>query len=105
MGLGHLNAGFILHILNEQSEHRIFRTSILVRSMDCWWANCLRDEEERKGIAGLIERVREDDGFVFTREIYQAALQNLKDGKGLFANETGSDEDAISSEHIDEQQV
>jgi hypothetical protein len=105
MGLEYLNAGFLLHILNEQSEHRIFRTSMFVRSMDCWWANCLRDEEEREGIADLIERVREDDGFVFTREMYQAALQSRKDGKGLFSNETGSDEDKIGSEHIEEQQV
>jgi hypothetical protein len=43
--------------------------------MDRWWANCLRNEEERSWIGDLIRWVREDEDFLFTREDYEQALE------------------------------
>lgn len=77
MGLERLNAGFLLHILNEQSEENELNTRGICNSMDTWWANCLRNEEERAWIGELIQRVRsaDENGYVFTREDYEEALQ------------------------------
>jgi len=50
--------------------------------MDRWWANCIRNEEERQWIGTLIRRVRqsssksEERGYVFTREEYEKTIQN-----------------------------
>lgn len=74
MGLEHLNAGFLLHVLNEQSEHQLLDTPRFRSSMDQWWTNCVRNEEERNWIGKIIQSVRGDDTFVFTREMYEAAL-------------------------------
>jgi hypothetical protein len=43
--------------------------------MDRWWANCLRNEEEREWLGEVIRKVRMNDGYVFTREMYEAALE------------------------------
>jgi hypothetical protein len=49
--------------------------------MDRWWANCIRNEEEREWVGGIIAKVREEEGYVFTREMYMAALdQRLQTG-------------------------
>jgi hypothetical protein len=77
LGLEHLNAGFLLHVLNEQSEKNELNNRGLQNSMDKWWANCLRNSEERRWIAETIRKVR-TEGFVFTREMYEQALQNRK---------------------------
>jgi hypothetical protein len=78
-GFERLNAGFILHVLNEQSESRKLRSNILRRSLDRWWANCLRNKDERKAIAKIIRKVRErKSGFVFTRAMYEDALERRR---------------------------
>jgi hypothetical protein len=89
MGLEHLNAGFVLHVLNEQSEYEELVTRMLLGSMDRWWANCIRNENERRSIALIVRRVRSEDGFVFTRDMYEAALRRRQSGQDLFADEQG----------------
>lgn len=74
LGLERLNAGFLLHVLSEQSEANELNSRGIRSSMDRWWANCLRNEEERSWIGDLIRRVREED-FLFTREDYEQALE------------------------------
>lgn len=71
MGLERLGVGFLLHVLNEQSEHGELDTRGIRSSMDGWWANCVREEEERVRIGGLIVRVRRGV-CVFRREEYLA---------------------------------
>ncbi|KAF8903124.1 opioid growth factor receptor conserved region-domain-containing protein [Gymnopilus junonius] len=77
MELERLNAGFLLHVLNEQSEENELNTRGICNSMDTWWANCLRNKEERTWIGALIRRVRsaDENGFIFTREDYEEALR------------------------------
>ncbi|KAF9643403.1 hypothetical protein BDM02DRAFT_3104469 [Thelephora ganbajun] len=78
-GYEHLNYAFLLHVLNEQSEHGQLNTSIIRHSMDRWWANCVRGHRERDWINEKIVRVRNrdvDEPFVFTREMYEAAINN-----------------------------
>lgn len=74
LGLERLNAGFLLHVLSEQSEANELNSRGIRGSMDRWWANCLRNEQERSWIGDLIRRVREED-FLFTREDYEQALE------------------------------
>ncbi|TCD70882.1 hypothetical protein EIP91_001190 [Steccherinum ochraceum] len=88
MGLEHLNAGFLLHVLNEQSQFGQLRSSRLVGSMDDFWANCIRNDEEREWVGKLIRKVR-DDEFSFTRDLYEDAMKRRKD--------TGSFREASSS--------
>ncbi|OCH88684.1 hypothetical protein OBBRIDRAFT_795005 [Obba rivulosa] len=87
LGLERLNAGFLLHVLNEQSEHGALDAPALRNSMDRWWANCLRNDAERDWIGGLIEKVRqgqkEEDGFVWTRSLYERALEQRKEKGSL----------------------
>ena len=47
--------------------------------MDRWWANCIRNEEERKWIRDTIQKVRSKDGYVFTQEMYEEALERRRD--------------------------
>ncbi|KAF7365073.1 OGFr-N domain-containing protein [Mycena venus] len=80
-GFERLNAGFLLHVLSEQSEAHELNNPGLRSSMDRWWANCIRNQEEREWVGGIIIKVREEDGYVFTREMYTAALdQRLRTG-------------------------
>ncbi|KAJ6559061.1 opioid growth factor receptor conserved region-domain-containing protein [Mycena vulgaris] len=82
-GYERLNAGFLLHVLNEQSEAGKLNKPGLCSSMDRWWANCIRDEEEREWVGGVITKVRqaEEGRYVFTRDMYTAALaQRLETG-------------------------
>lgn len=75
LGLERLNAGFLLHVLQEQSENNELNTQGIRGSMDRWWANCVRNDEERTWIGGAIKKVRAGgDGYVFTREMYKDAL-------------------------------
>ena len=79
LGREHLNYAFILHVLNEQSEHGQLNTSIIRGSMDRWWANCVRGDREREWINQTIARARDEDvdePFVFSREMYEAAIGN-----------------------------
>jgi len=78
-GYEYLNYGFLLHVLNEQSEHGQLNTSILRSSMDRWWANCVRRLRERDWINQKIATARDkdvDEPFVFTRELYEEAINN-----------------------------
>ena len=81
MGLERLNAGFLLHVLAEQSEYGELNTPGIRSSMDRWWANCLRNEAEREFVAQAIAKVRA--GGEFTREMYEAALKRRK-SEGTF---------------------
>ncbi|KIY72009.1 hypothetical protein CYLTODRAFT_389511 [Cylindrobasidium torrendii FP15055 ss-10] len=82
MGLERLNAGFLLHVLNEQSQYDELRSRMLISSMDRWWANCIRNEDERKWVGDVIRKVRTSK-WVFTTEMYESALQSRQDGRGL----------------------
>lgn len=82
MGLEYLNAGFLLHVLNEQSEHKLLKAGLLRDSMDRWWANCLRNEAEREWVGLTIKKAR--NGEIFTRERYEANLTRRKE-LGSFA--------------------
>ncbi|GLB38411.1 putative opioid growth factor receptor (OGFr) conserved region [Lyophyllum shimeji] len=74
-GLEHLNVGFLLHVLCEQSESDNLNTPGIRSSMDRWWTNCIRNDEERRRVADLIRKVRAGtDGYVFTRDMYNAAI-------------------------------
>lgn len=74
MGLERLNASFLLHVLNEQSEYGELNTASIRSSMDRWWANCIRNDEERQWIQQVIVKVRAGE-FSFSRERYEAALK------------------------------
>jgi hypothetical protein len=83
LGLEHLNVGFLLHVLNEQSESKgstgtQLNSRSIQSSMDRWWANCLRHEEDRRWIGAIIKRVRQGQGFVFTRDMYEDALERRR---------------------------
>ncbi|KAI0662203.1 opioid growth factor receptor conserved region-domain-containing protein [Cubamyces menziesii] len=82
-GLEHLNAGFLLFVLAEQSANGQLNTSMIRSSMDRWWINCLRNEEERDWIGEMVQRVRTQPDFVFTDEAYRAALKRRED-PGIF---------------------
>ncbi|KAI0338989.1 hypothetical protein BDW22DRAFT_1432191 [Trametopsis cervina] len=79
-GLERLNAGFLLHVLNEQSENDELNTETIRVSMDRWWANCIRNVEEREWIGKLIKKVRAGD-LEFTRSLYEEVLQSRKEGR------------------------
>lgn len=67
--------GFLLHVLSEQSESNELNSSGIRNSMDRWWANCIRNDEERTRIGGIIAKVRSgSDGYVFTRDLYKGIL-------------------------------
>lgn len=82
MGLERLNAAFLLHVLQEQSEANELNSPSIRGSMDRWWANCIRNEDERIWIGKLIRKVRSNDGYIFTREAYKKVLENrMKEGR------------------------
>jgi hypothetical protein len=75
-GLERLNRGWVLHVLNEQSENEELNCGGILRSMDNWWANCLRNEREREEVCELIGKVRQGSGFVYTREMYEKVMSS-----------------------------
>ena len=94
LGLERLNAGFLLHVLGEQSEEDELNTPMLQSSMDRWWANCIRcvvmirpavlqpnphssNSAERQWITEHIRKVRSGKGS-FTRDMYKEALERRK---------------------------
>ena len=79
MGLEHLNAGLLLHVLYEQSTENQLkdRYGYLQSSMDRWWANCIRNQEEREFIGLLIGRVRRGE-VKLEREKYEELLERRK---------------------------
>lgn len=87
LGLERFNAGFVLHILNEQSEHNKLNSALLRDSMDRWWANCIRDDCEREWVGRAIGNVRA--GGVFTRQMYENAMTS-RQLTGRFPDEYGS---------------
>ncbi|KAH0832026.1 opioid growth factor receptor conserved region-domain-containing protein [Lanmaoa asiatica] len=81
LGVEHLNAGFLLHILNEQCENNMLNSASLRLSMDRWWANCIRDDNERDWVGQAIRKVR--SGGPFTREMYETAM-GIRQSTGRF---------------------
>lgn len=82
MGLEHLNAGFLLHVLQEQSSNDQLNAHHLKSSMDRWWANCIRNEDERAFIRELIAEVRSGEKK-FTKEMYHDLLERRRKTGGL----------------------
>lgn len=67
--------------------------------MDRWWANCIRNDEERRRIGEVIATVRSDKTFVFTRDMYERALERRKETGMLSFDKSGpSDPDAETRE-------
>lgn len=95
MGLEHLNGGFILHLLNEQSEHNTLADAYLIGSMDRWWANCIRNQEERQVIREGITKVRSGQ-MTFTREMYEDALKRRKEA-GILSLATNQSEEPVTT--------
>lgn len=81
LGMEHLNAGFVLHVLNEQSENGLLNSASLQLSMDRWWAGCIRDAYERDWVGRAITKVR--SGGPFTREMYETAM-GIRQSTGRF---------------------
>ena len=81
--LEHFNAGFLLFVLAQQSEHRQLSTPMIQSSMDKWWINCVRNAQERKWLNEAARRVRENPGSVFSEEVYKAILQRRKETGSL----------------------
>lgn len=79
LDLERLNAGFLLFVLAEQSENGELNTLAIRTSMDRWWANCVRNDEERKWIGEMIQDVREGEDGIWTREKYVEALKRRKE--------------------------
>ena len=47
--------------------------------MDRWWANCIRNDEERQWIGETIRKVRlRSDDFIFTSDEYKKYLESRR---------------------------
>ncbi|KAI0357467.1 hypothetical protein OH77DRAFT_1398792 [Trametes cingulata] len=90
LGLERLNAGFLLFVLAEQSENNQLNSPTIRSSMDKWWANCLRNEEERAWVNDMVRKARTDRDFVFTDEAYRAALLRRKETGSFRDSDVGS---------------
>lgn len=79
-GLERFNAGFLLFVLAEQSEHQKLLSRMLQSSMDKWWANCIRDDEERKFVNDSIARVRArvNPIYLFSEDMYRETLRRRR---------------------------
>jgi len=86
LGLEHLNAGFLLFVLSEQSEHGLLDARSIKSSMDRFWVGCIRNKQEREDIEKIIERVRYD-GLCFTTEQYKDSL-DFRAGAGVKSMDT-----------------
>ena len=72
----HLNIGFLLFVLSEQSESKELDSRSIRSSMDRWWANCIRNQRAREWIGEQIRKVRSGStGYAFTRQMYRDALE------------------------------
>ena len=83
LGLEHFNAGFLLFVLSQQSEHRQLSTQFLLNSMDKWWINCIRNDEERKWINEAVARVRRNPSSIFSEEVYRTILRKRQETGSL----------------------
>ncbi|CAE6460605.1 unnamed protein product [Rhizoctonia solani] len=71
----HYAAPFVLHVLNEQSEHGLLNTLTIQNSLDQWWANCNRNEQERETVGAIVARVRDKTNkWTFTRAMYEQMI-------------------------------
>ncbi|KAJ1303410.1 hypothetical protein OPQ81_011602 [Rhizoctonia solani] len=78
----HYAAPFVLHVLNEQSEHGLLSTPMLQNSLDRWWANCNRNDQERETIRDIITHIRDKSKkWVFTRATYEQMI-NTREEQG-----------------------
>ncbi|KIJ64632.1 hypothetical protein HYDPIDRAFT_175558 [Hydnomerulius pinastri MD-312] len=89
LGLERFNAGFLLHVLNEQSENNELNSPLLRDSMDRWWANCIRDDYERDWVNRAVAKVR--TGGEFTRQMYENALTSRQTRGGFSDDGTAGD--------------
>ncbi|KAI0755220.1 opioid growth factor receptor conserved region-domain-containing protein [Daedaleopsis nitida] len=96
-GLEVYNGGFLLFVLAEQSANKQLNSQTIKSSMDRWWANCLRNEEERKWVNGIVRKVRSQPDFVFTEEAYREALRRRKE-TGSLKDESGGGEESGGEE-------
>jgi hypothetical protein len=98
MGLERLNAGFLLHVLSEQSANNLLNAPYLRSSMDRWWANCIRDEPERLFIGQLISQVRSNT-IQFTRNMYEDILERRRrTGRLALSDPQGSENEVAQGE-------
>ncbi|CAE6341272.1 unnamed protein product [Rhizoctonia solani] len=71
----HYAAPFVLHVLNEQSEHGLLNTLVIQDSLDRWWANCNRNEQERETVGAIVARIRDrTNKWTFTRAMYEQMI-------------------------------
>jgi hypothetical protein len=70
--------------------------------MDRWWANCIRNEEERQWIGSLIKKVRNaEDGYVFSRQDYEKVISYRADtGKLEFPSDGAGEEEQTPLEPV-----
>ncbi|KAG8899221.1 hypothetical protein FRB99_006852 [Tulasnella sp. 403] len=73
LGIEYASAGFLLHLLCEQSSKDQLNTAGIKGSMDGWWVHCIRNEHERLWVTTLVEDVRSGKRR-FTREDYERVL-------------------------------
>ena len=96
--------GFLLHVLNEQSEFEELDTGSIRGSMDRWWANCMRNEEERQWIGNLIQKVRNpEEEYIFSRQDYEKVVSHRAETGRLelaTANSTIEEEMQLESEGV-----
>ncbi|KIY45642.1 hypothetical protein FISHEDRAFT_49021 [Fistulina hepatica ATCC 64428] len=97
LGLERFNAGLLLHMLNEQSESGELNSRSIRSSMDRWWANCIRNSEERRWVGDMIAQVR-SGAIIFTRQNYLDALER-RQKTGSFDEKNA--EGAASSEGLE----
>ncbi|CEL62493.1 hypothetical protein RSOLAG1IB_04849 [Rhizoctonia solani AG-1 IB] len=73
----HYAAPFVLHVLNEQSEHGLLKAPAIQNSLDKWWANCNRNDQERETVQDVISRIRDKSNkWVFTRAMYEQMIHS-----------------------------
>ncbi|KAG5648322.1 hypothetical protein DXG03_004894 [Asterophora parasitica] len=73
--------------------------------MDRWWANCLRNDDERELIGDLIGRVRRgDDGYIFTRDAYKEVLSRLGKAPESTQDVTEQPDDAESFAGVEKEE-
>ncbi|KAG8986094.1 hypothetical protein FRB90_004230, partial [Tulasnella sp. 427] len=102
LGLEHLSAGLILHVLNEQTEFGHLRSRTLMDSMDRYWVNCIRDDHERGWLNTLLERVR-SRRLEFDRQDYERVL-TIRKTKGQLAWQMDSGESGQTAEREDHEE-
>ena len=67
--------------------------------MDRWWANCIRNDQERLWIRDVISKVRAgEDDFIFTRQAYEMALQTRARTGSLGSDDENQEDQGTKNE-------